>query len=385
MEINKIRATNIDLKFMEIAIQEAKKGMSKGGIPIGAVLVKDNKIIGRAHNMRIQTGNHMAHAEMESLKGALKEAGKDAVRGSTVYSTMMPCSMCAGAIVHYGVSQVIGGENRTFPTGEEILKAGKVKVNNLQNEECRLMLKEYILSHREYWEKDIEAMQRLTRDDSIVEVSTTSVRNPNWSAIREDLAILVTRLHQELGWFDKESVANTPDRIMRFYKELRRDEYSILSMTKFPAPESQHNTLVQLSNIKTYSICQHHMLPFECNVSIGYLPGDGKVIGLSKLSRVAAKFASKPTMQELMTQQIVDFLNEELKPSFVMSMVEGRHHCSMVRGVKQQSATFTTSSVRWDREKLSDTEMQKLKEEFLITVRYANGGIYEHESKNART
>jgi cytosine deaminase len=368
----------IDLKFMEAAMEEARKSMTEGGIPIGAILVKDGAIIGRGHNMRIQTGNRMAHAEIDCLEDAIRSAGKQAVEGSTLYSTLMPCHMCAGAVVHYGVGNVVGAENQTFPTGERILQTEGVRTINLELEEYQLMLQGYVDGHQEHWQGGETGIKSLRRKDS-------ATLGANWALIEHELQRLVTRLHAELGWFDDESVANTPRMVAGFYRELYEEHAGDLRVTQFDGPASKRGTLITQSRIKTYSICIHHMLPFECNVSIGYVPENGRVIGLSKLSRVAAKFASKPTMQERMTQDIVDFLQGELKPSFVICLAEGIHHCSVIRGVCQQSATFTTSAMNWNHEKLGEADADRLKEEFLVTIRYANGGIYDRENKTDRT
>src|ERR1017187_3882770 len=120
-------------KFMQAAIEEARKGLAQGGIPIGSVLVREGKIIGQGHNQRVQKGDPMAHAEIDCLQQAGRIGSyKDAV----LYSTLMPCYLCAGAVVQFGIKLVVVGESKTFPGAEEFMKQHGVEVVNLQNEEC---------------------------------------------------------------------------------------------------------------------------------------------------------------------------------------------------------------------------------------------------------
>lgn len=207
-------------------------------------------------------------------------------------------------------------------------------------------------------------------DAESAQISLLKDKQVNWELIRQDLAELVGHLHNELGWFDEESVTNTPRRVMRFYREFYEDSNRELAFTKFKAPAAQSRTLILLRKIRTYSLCQHHMLPFESRISIGYLPSEGGgICGLSKLSRVAVKFSSMPAMQEQLTQQIVDFVNEQLHPLFVMCVVEGKHHCSMIRGAKQPAALFTTSALRWDENEFSKEEAERTRIEFMRLIK----------------
>src|ERR1039457_6010365 len=100
--------------FMQAAIEEARKGLAEGGIPIGSVLVKDGKIIGRGHNRRVQNGDPMAHAEIDCLQ----KAGRiGTYAGTVLYSTLMPCYLCSGAVVQFNIKKVFVGESKTFPGG----------------------------------------------------------------------------------------------------------------------------------------------------------------------------------------------------------------------------------------------------------------------------
>ncbi len=139
-------------EFLAAAIEEAKKSYAQGGIPIGSVLVKDGKIIGRGHNQRVQMNDPMAHAEIDCLRNAGRIGSyKDTV----LYSTLMPCYLCGGAVVQFGINKVIVGESRTFEGSEEFMKQHEVKIINLDNNECITMMTEFIEKNHDLWFEDI--------------------------------------------------------------------------------------------------------------------------------------------------------------------------------------------------------------------------------------
>ncbi len=113
--------------FLEAAIDEAKKGMSEGGIPIWSVLVIDREIVGRGHNRRVQNGSTVLHAEMDCLENAGRLRAEDYHR-ATLYSTLSPCDMCSGAVLLYGIPKVVIGENHTFCGPESYVKSRCVEV-----------------------------------------------------------------------------------------------------------------------------------------------------------------------------------------------------------------------------------------------------------------
>src|SRR5499425_3707820 len=120
--------------FLEAAIEQARKSLSEGGIPIGSVLVHQGKIIGRGHNCRVQTGSAIDHGEMNCLRNAGRLPAS--VYGECViYSTLSPCPMCSGAIVLYKIPRVVVGENQTFLGAEDYLRANGIKVEILQDQE----------------------------------------------------------------------------------------------------------------------------------------------------------------------------------------------------------------------------------------------------------
>lgn len=137
---------------MESAIKEAREVLSEGGIPIGSVLVKEGRIIGKGHNRRIQKGDPMAHAEIDCLRNAGRIGSyKDTV----LYSTLMPCYLCAGAVVQFGIKKVVVGESRTFEGALQFMKQYGVEVINLDSSECYEMMQDFIKKNRELWYEDI--------------------------------------------------------------------------------------------------------------------------------------------------------------------------------------------------------------------------------------
>jgi cytosine deaminase len=140
--------------FMEAAIEEARKGLEEGGIPIGSVIVHDGKIIGRGHNRRVQKGSAVLHGEMDALENSGRQPAS-VYRQCVLYTTLSPCSMCSGAILLYNIPKVIIGENKTFLGEEELLKSHGVKIEVLQNPECIDLMAEFIFSHPDLWNEDI--------------------------------------------------------------------------------------------------------------------------------------------------------------------------------------------------------------------------------------
>ncbi len=140
--------------FLEAAIDEAKKGMSEGGIPIGSVLVIDGQIVGRGHNKRVQNGSTVLHAEMDCLENAGRIKAAD-YRRATLYSTLSPCDMCSGAVLLYGIPKVVIGENHTFCGPESYVKSRGVEVVVVDNLECRQLMETFIEKNPELWNEDI--------------------------------------------------------------------------------------------------------------------------------------------------------------------------------------------------------------------------------------
>jgi cytosine/creatinine deaminase len=140
--------------FLEAAIEEARKGLSEGGIPIGAVLVIESQIFGRGHNRRVQKASAILHAEMDCLENAGRLRAEDYKR-ATLYSTLSPCDMCSGTALLYGISRVVVGENRTFRGPEDYLRSRGVELTILNDEQCVRLMTEFIRDHPELWNEDI--------------------------------------------------------------------------------------------------------------------------------------------------------------------------------------------------------------------------------------
>jgi len=138
--------------FMEAAIAEAQQGLSEGGIPIGSVLVKDGNIVGRGHNKRVQDDDPVVHAEIDCLR----QAGRiGSYRETILYSTLMPCYLCAGAVVQFGIKKVYAGESETFPGAREFMESHGVEVIDLNLEECKQLMRQFIQTNPQLWNEDI--------------------------------------------------------------------------------------------------------------------------------------------------------------------------------------------------------------------------------------
>ena len=140
--------------FLRAAIDEAKKGLASGGVPIGSVLVCDGQILGRGHNQRVQHGSVIHHGEMNALENAGRQPASVYHR-CTIYTTLSPCPMCSGAIVLYKIPHVIVAENQTFMGAEDYLRSQGVRVDVLQNEECIQLMRDFIAKNPTLWNEDI--------------------------------------------------------------------------------------------------------------------------------------------------------------------------------------------------------------------------------------
>lgn len=141
-------------KFMAVAIEEARKGLSEGGIPIGSVLVIDDEIVGRGHNQRMQKGSATLHAEIDCLENAGRLTAKE-YQKSVLFSTLSPCDMCSGAVLLYGIPKVIVGENKTFQGPEQYVRDRGVDVTILNDSECIDIMEKFIKDNPTLWNEDI--------------------------------------------------------------------------------------------------------------------------------------------------------------------------------------------------------------------------------------
>ena len=139
-------------KFMAVAIAGAKQGLLEGGIPIGSVLVKNGEILGQGHNKRVQDGDPVTHAEIDCLRNAGRIGN---YKDTTLYSTLMPCYLCAGAVVQFGIKKVIVGESQTFAGAKEFMESHAVEVIDLDLDECKQLMSDFIHKHPQLWNEDI--------------------------------------------------------------------------------------------------------------------------------------------------------------------------------------------------------------------------------------
>ncbi len=138
--------------FMAEAIAQAKQGLSEGGIPIGSVIVKDGQIVGKGHNKRVQDSDPVTHAEIDCLRNAGRIGN---YKDTTLYSTLMPCYLCAGAVVQFGIKKVIAGESETFAGAKEFMQSHGVEVIDLNLDECKELMSNFIQEKPELWNEDI--------------------------------------------------------------------------------------------------------------------------------------------------------------------------------------------------------------------------------------
>lgn len=139
-------------EFLTEAINEAKLGLSEGGIPIGSVLVRDGKIIARGHNKRVQEGNPMIHAEIDCLMNAGRIGS---YKNTVLYSTLMPCYLCSGAAVQFNIKKVVVGESKTFPGGKEFMESHGIEVIDVNDGECIALMTDFIEKNPTLWNEDI--------------------------------------------------------------------------------------------------------------------------------------------------------------------------------------------------------------------------------------
>lgn len=182
------------------------------------------------------------------------------------------------------------------------------------------------------------------------------ITEEEWESLKTTLNNLIHELNGMFGWFNEEELKNTPRRMMEFYKELHISNNFVF--TKFPAVD--RDQMITYTDIPFFSLCAHHHLPFFGKVSISYLP-DKYIGGASKFSRLTKKYASKPTVQEILTKEITDQINEILKPRFVFVRIEARHLCEEMRGIRSVGEVMKTSSLRFIPE--IEGKLENLKQE----------------------
>lgn len=150
-----------DNYFMSEALKEAHKSLKEGGIPIGAVLVKDGEIISRGHNRLIQNDSVVLHAEMDAIENAGRLNYDDYIN-CTLYTTLSPCPMCSGAVILYNIPRVVIGENTTLMGAENLLRCNDVEVVVLDDVRCRDLFLEFACNNSEIWDDELAKVGNTT-------------------------------------------------------------------------------------------------------------------------------------------------------------------------------------------------------------------------------
>src|SRR5262245_24502168 len=145
---------------------------------------------------------------------------------------------------------------------------------------------------------------------------------------------------------DRPGIEGTPRRVALMYGEICAGLHSDPRQFLHVIPAETHDEMVIVKDIPLYSICEHHLLPFIGVAHIAYIPKDGRIVGLSKLARVADLMARKPQIQERLATEIADLLDEMLRPTGVMVVIEAEHMCIEMRGIKKPGAKAVTSALR---------------------------------------
>lgn len=145
-----------DKKFMRLAFEEALAGYREGGVPVGAVMVENGKVIARGRNRRVQDDNPVSHGETDCMKNAGRRPDYSKV---TMYTTLSPCMMCTGTILQFGLGRVVIGEDKNFPGNIGLLKERGVDVTLLDDPECIQLMKSFISERPDLWNEDIAAKE----------------------------------------------------------------------------------------------------------------------------------------------------------------------------------------------------------------------------------
>jgi cytosine deaminase len=143
-----------DQAFLKVAIDEAAKSLAEGGVPVGAALVADGRVLGSGHNRRVQQDSAIRHGETDCLEN-IGRLPASVYKRSTMYTTLSPCDMCTGAILLYGIPRVVMGENATFVGAEDLLRSRGVEVVNLDSDECKRLMADFIQRYPDIWNEDI--------------------------------------------------------------------------------------------------------------------------------------------------------------------------------------------------------------------------------------
>ncbi|MGA9629157.1 tRNA-specific adenosine deaminase [Candidatus Rickettsiella isopodorum] len=155
-----IKLNKEERKFLDLAYQEAEIGLKEGGIPVGAVLVVGDKVVAKGHNKRIQEQSMIKHGETDCIENTHRKVSSTDLQRATLYTTLSPCYMCAGAILLNKIPRVIIGENKTFEQSEEWLKQNQTEIIVVNYAKCVTMMLTFIKKNLKLWGEDIGLTER---------------------------------------------------------------------------------------------------------------------------------------------------------------------------------------------------------------------------------
>ncbi len=202
---------------------------------------------------------------------------------------------------------------------------------------------------------DIEPRRRLDHAVFLEGQEAPPVRS---DPVEEDVRRLLTSLGEDV---ERPGLVRTPDRVARMYRELLSgydmDVESLINGALFPA---EYEGIVLVRDIEFHSLCEHHLLPFFGRAHIAYIPGAGKIVGISSLAKALEVFAKRPQVQERLTAQFIDLIVSRLKPKGAMVVIDAEHLCMSMRGVKKPGARVVTSAVRGSFRSKESTRLEML-------------------------
>ena len=150
--------TETDTKFLRIAYDEALNGYNEGGCPIGSVLADGERLIAQGRNQRVQQGDPIAHGEMDCLRNAGRQKS---YRRTTLYTSLSPCMMCTGAILHFGIKRVVVGEDQNFAGNIKFLRDNDVEVLLIDDDQCKNLMSRFIKEQPDIWFEDIAGNEEI--------------------------------------------------------------------------------------------------------------------------------------------------------------------------------------------------------------------------------
>ncbi|MFY9822788.1 MAG: nucleoside deaminase [Thermoanaerobaculia bacterium] len=149
---NSLSPQSEDAHFLQLAFEQALKSYREGGLPIGAVLIKNGQLVAQGHNRRVQEGDPIAHGEMDCLRRAGRQPSYS---NMTLYTTLSPCMMCSGTVVQFGIPRVVVGEDLNFPGNLDFLRSHGVEVLLVEDPQCIELMRRFISERPDLWDEDI--------------------------------------------------------------------------------------------------------------------------------------------------------------------------------------------------------------------------------------